>query len=70
MTAPEDFWPLTPEENSPQAALQTIHDVLDWNHVWDPVNNRPYKVLTRNWNQRRFGGFGVWMNDILLHALM
>ncbi|MFA3916987.1 MGH1-like glycoside hydrolase domain-containing protein [Ruegeria hyattellae] len=69
--------PHTPElvDNSPpvepaQSALQAVHDVLSWNHVMDPVNNRPYTVLTRNWDQRKFGGFGVWMNDNLLHALM
>jgi len=27
-------------------------------------------VLTRNWNTHKFGGFGVWMNDIIYNALM
>lgn len=53
-----------------QGALDAMHDVLAWNHVMDRVNNRPYTALTRNWSQRKFGGFGVWLNDILFHALM
>jgi putative isomerase len=54
----------------PQQALQAIHDVLAWNHVFDPVNKRPYTALTRNWSQKKFGGFGVWLNDNLFHGLM
>ena len=52
------------------STLQTVYDVLAWNHVWDPVNNRPYTALTRNWSQKKFGGFGLWLNDILFHALL
>lgn len=51
-------------------ALQAINDVLAWNHVWDSVNRRPYTILTRNWSQRKFGGFGIWLNDTLFHALL
>lgn len=58
--------PVTKQRN----VLQTMHDVLAWNHVFDPVNKRPYTALTRNWSQKKFGGFGVWLNDILFHALM
>jgi len=57
-------------ESRPQNALQAVHDVLAWNHVLDPVNNRPYTALTRNWSQKKFGGFGVWLNDNLFHALL
>ena len=56
--------------SKPDCALQPIHDVLAWNHVFDPVNKRPYTALTRNWSQKKFGGFGVWLNDILFHALL
>lgn len=54
----------------PDEDLQAVHDVLAWNHVFDPVNKRPYTALTRNWSARKFGGFGVWLNDILFHALL
>ncbi|WP_299619046.1 amylo-alpha-1,6-glucosidase [Pelagibius sp.] len=53
-----------------QACLQAIHDVMAWNHAFDSVNRRPYTLLTRNWNSRKFGGFGVWLNDVLYNALL
>lgn len=53
-----------------QAALQAIHDVVAWNHVYDPINECSYTVLTRFWNQTKFGGFGIWMNDVMYHALL
>ena len=57
-------------KTKPDCNLQTVHDVLAWNHVWDFVNKRYYTALTRNWSQKKFGGFGVWLNDILFHALL
>ena len=60
-----------PEPRGPQqACLQAIHDVMAWNHAFDSVNGRPYTLLTRNWNSRKFGGFGVWLNDVLYNALL
>jgi putative isomerase len=59
-----------PEAGTPQAALEAIHDVVAWNHVYDAINERSYTVLTRFWNQQKFGGFGIWMNDVLYHALL
>jgi len=56
--------------NPAQSCLHAIHDVVSWNHVFDSINQRPYTVLTRNWNTHKFGGFGVWMNDIIYNALM
>jgi len=53
-----------------QAALEAIHDVVSWNHVYDPINECSYTVLTRFWNQQKFGGFGIWMNDVMYHALL
>jgi putative isomerase len=50
-------------------ALDAIRDVMAWNGVYDEVNRRPYTCISRNWNQRKFGGFGVWLNDQLFHAL-
>ena len=50
--------------------LAAVHDVMAWNHVFDRINLRPYTVLTRYWNTDKFGGFGVWMNDIIYNALL
>lgn len=51
-------------------ALDAMRDVVGWNTVWDAVNKRPYTSLSRNWVSQKFGGFGVWLDDILYHALM
>ncbi len=51
-------------------ALDAVRDVIGWNTVWDPVNRRPYTSLSRNWVSQKFGGFGVWLDDVLYHALM
>lgn len=58
------------KEPEQQEALQAVYDVMAWNHVYDSLNKRPYTLLTRFWNQQKFGGFGVWLNDILYNALM
>jgi len=50
-------------------ALDAVRDVMGWNGVYDPVNRRPYTCISRNWNQRKFGGFGVWLDDQFYHAL-
>lgn len=52
-----------------QQALNAVHDVMAWNHVHDYVNDRPYTALSRFWNTKKFGGFGVWLDDILYNAL-
>lgn len=62
--------PLARGVDAPGAPLQAVHDVMAWNHVFDRVNQRPTTVLTRAWNNRKFGGFGVWMNDIIYNALL
>ncbi len=36
---------------------------MGWNTVFDCINRRPYVSISRNWNQEKFGGFGVWLND-------
>jgi putative isomerase len=51
-------------------ALDAVRDVVGWNTVWDPVNRRPYTSLSRNWVAQKFGGWGVWLNDVLYHALL
>ena len=52
-----------------QQALAAVHDVMAWNHVHDFINQRPYTALSRFWNTQKFGGFGVWLDDILYNAL-
>ena len=52
-----------------QQALEAVHDVMAWNHVHDFINQRPYTALSRFWNTKKFGGFGVWLDDILYNAL-
>ncbi len=51
-------------------ALDAVRDVIGWNTVWDPINRRPYTSLSRNWVSQKFGGFGVWLDDVFYHALM
>lgn len=59
-----------PSSGAAQAALQAVHDVIAWNHAYDEINKRDYTVLSRNWNRMKFGGFGVWLNDILFNGMM
>jgi len=59
--------PVRPGEES--GALHAIRDVMAWNTVYDETNRRPYTCISRNWNQSKFGGFGVWLDDQFYHAL-
>jgi putative isomerase len=60
-----------PEQHGRHAgALDAVRDVVGWNTVWDPANRRPYTSLSRNWVAQKFGGWGVWLDDVLYHALM
>ncbi len=51
-------------------ALDAVRDVIGWNSVWDAVNGRPYTSLSRAWVAQKFGGFGLWLDDIFYHAWM
>lgn len=51
-------------------ALDAVRDVMGWNAVWDRVNHRPYVTCSRNWDLKKFGGFGFWLNDTAVNALM
>jgi putative isomerase len=51
-------------------ALEAVRDVIGWNTVWDGSNRRPYTSLSRNWVSQKFGGWGVWLDDVLYHGLM
>ncbi len=62
--------PLPVQTGDAAGALDAIRDVIGWNTVWDAVNRRPYVTASRNWVAPKFGGFGVWLNDALYHALM
>lgn len=63
--------PMEPaQEGAFAGALDAVRDVIGWNSVWDPVNRRPYTSLSRNWVAQKFGGFGVWLDDVFYHALM
>jgi putative isomerase len=66
--APSPRCPARDQASPLQDALQAVHDVASWNHVYDFVNARPYTGLSRFWNSRKFGGFGVWLDDVLFNA--
>ena len=51
-------------------AFRAVRDVVSWNTVWDVENGRAMTVLTRNWLGPKFGGWGVWLDDVLFHALL
>ncbi|MGE0210754.1 MAG: trehalase family glycosidase [Parvibaculaceae bacterium] len=53
-----------------QGPLAAIRDVIGWNTVWDPVNARPYMTCSRNWDLKKFGGFGMWLNDMCVNGLL
>ncbi len=52
------------------AALDAVRDVVAWNTVWDPDNRRSYTSLSRNWVAQKFGGWGIWLDDLFYHGLM
>jgi len=58
------------QEGETTGALDAVRDVVAWNTVFDYVNRRPYMALSRNWVEQKFGGFGIWLNDIFYHAMM
>lgn len=52
------------------APLDGLRDLVGWNTVFDAINRRRYMSLSRNWVAQKFGGFGVWLDDLFYHALM
>jgi putative isomerase len=52
------------------APLDALRDLVGWNTVFDAINRRRYMSLSRNWVAQKFGGFGVWLDDLFYHALM
>ena len=53
-----------------EGALDALRDCVAWNTVWDASNRRPYTSLSRTWVAQKFGGWGVWLNDVAYHGLM
>jgi putative isomerase len=51
-------------------ARAAVRDVMGWNTIWDGVNHRPYITCSRNWDLKKFGGFGFWLNDTAVNALL
>lgn len=51
-------------------ALAAVRDIMAWNTVWDPVNARPYTTCSRHWDVGKFGGFGIWLTDTAVNALL
>ena len=51
-------------------ARAAVRDVMGWNTIWDSVNHRPYITCSRNWDLKKFGGFGFWLNDTAVNALL
>jgi Mannosylglycerate hydrolase MGH1-like glycoside hydrolase domain len=62
--------PGNPVREAPQDALEAVRDVIAWNTVWDSANRRRYTALSRHWVAQKFGGWGVWLDDLFYHALM
>jgi putative isomerase len=52
------------------AALDAMADIMGWNTIWDNVNHRPYITCSRNWDLKKFGGFGFWLNDTAINAFI
>jgi len=65
LAAPTDWEPPIGD-----AAADAVRDIIAWNTLWDVAHHRPTTVLTRNWLTAKFSGWGVWLNDMLFHALL
>lgn len=51
-------------------ALDAMADIMGWNTIWDSVNHRPYITCSRNWDLKKFGGFGFWLNDTAINTFI
>lgn len=62
-----------PVEETPPPAddpVAAIRDVMGWNALFDRANHRPYITCSRNWDLKKFGGFGFWLNDTVINAFL
>ena len=71
-TASADLLRSPPERSlrGEEPARAAVRDIIAWNTLWDKDNHRVTTVLTRNWLTGKFSGWGVWLNDMLFHALL
>jgi putative isomerase len=51
-------------------SAEAIRDVMAWNSIEDEKNRRVFTTLTRCWIGKNFGGWLVWKDDVLYHALI
>ncbi len=70
LAAPATPPPAPMQQGRGDLALDALRDVVGWNSVWDPINKWPYTSLSRAWVAQKFGGFGLWLDDIFYHAWM
>ncbi len=63
-------WPPASHRAETRRRAAAVRDILAWNTLWDSANHRVTTVLTRNWLSGKFSGWGVWLNDMLFHALL
>jgi mannosylglycerate hydrolase MGH1-like protein len=66
--SPLRVWREDPEVPESADARAAVRDVIGWNTIFDAQNKRWFTALSRNWAQSKFGGWGVWLNDVLFHA--
>jgi len=51
-------------------AMESMREVMAWNTIADHKNQRVFTSLTRFWIDRKFGGWFIWLDDILMHGLI
>lgn len=59
-----------PPSPPPDGRSAAVRDIMAWNTVWDPVNLRPYTTCSRSWDLGKFGGYGIWLTDTGINALL
>jgi putative isomerase len=52
------------------SAMESMREVMAWNTIADHKNHRVFTSLTRFWIDRKFGGWFIWLDDILMHGLI
>lgn len=52
------------------SAVEAMRDVMAWNTIADPMNQRVFTSLTRFWIDKKFGGWFIWLDDVLMHGLI
>lgn len=70
LTIEPDLSALPRQTGAGEDAIDAVRDIMAWNTLFDPVNTRRYTALSRNWTTAKFGGFGVWLNDVLFSAAL